>query len=83
MTLHGGSVFRLTELGPGFTTPMRRTLSLDYWLVSSGELELILDGGEAIKLFPGRTVVQRGTTHVWRNPSQHTRCKFVVCMTEA
>jgi hypothetical protein len=54
MTLHGGSVFRMTELGPGFTTPMHRTLLIDYCMVLSGELELILDGGEKIKLLAWR-----------------------------
>ncbi|MGA8479519.1 MAG: hypothetical protein WB696_16305, partial [Chthoniobacterales bacterium] len=46
MTLHGGSVFRVTELGPGFATPMHRTFSIDYCLVLSAELEVTLDGGE-------------------------------------
>ncbi len=83
MTLHGGSVFRVTELGPGFATPMHRTFSIDYCLVLSAELEVILDGGETIKLFAGDTVVQRGTSHAWRNPSPDTRSTFVVCMIEA
>jgi quercetin dioxygenase-like cupin family protein len=75
--------FRVTELGPGVTTPMHRTLSTDYCVVVSGELELLLDGEETIKLLPGETVVQRGTKHAWRNPSRDTPCKFIVCMIEA
>jgi hypothetical protein len=53
MTLHGGSVFRVTELGPGFATPMHRTLSTDYCIVLSGTLELVLDGGETVRLSAG------------------------------
>jgi quercetin dioxygenase-like cupin family protein len=70
MTLHGGSVFRVTDLGPEFTTPMHRTRSIDYCIVLSGEVELVLDGGETVQLEAGETVVQRGTSHAWRNPSR-------------
>jgi quercetin dioxygenase-like cupin family protein len=83
MTLHGGSVFRVTELGPGFQTPMHRTLSTDYCFVLSGTLELILDGGKQVTLLAGDAVVQRGTNHAWRNPSRDGRCRFMVCMIEA
>ena len=83
MTLHGGSVFRVTELGPGFQTPMHRTLSTDYCVVLSGTLELILDGGKQVTLLAGDAVVQRGTNHAWRNPSRDARCRFMVCMIEA
>ncbi len=83
ITLTGGSVFRVTELGPGFSSPMHRTYSIDYLTVLSGELELILDGGETIHLSAGDVVIQRGTNHIWRNPSSETRCRFLVSMIEA
>jgi quercetin dioxygenase-like cupin family protein len=83
MTLPGGSVFRVTELGPGFRTPMHRTLSADYCLVLSGTLELILDGGKKVTLQTGDAVVQRGTNHAWGNPARETPCRFMVCMIEA
>lgn len=83
MTLHGGSVFRVTELGPGFATPMHRTLSIDYCMVLAGTLELVLDDGKTVALKEGDTVVQRGTNHAWRNPSIDTRCRFVVTMIDA
>jgi len=76
-------VFRVTEFGPGFSSPMHRTLSTDYCLVLSGELELRLDGGDVIRLFAGDTLVQRGTNHAWRNPSKTARCRFVICMIES
>ncbi|MGW6795812.1 cupin domain-containing protein [Streptomyces chartreusis] len=82
-TLGGGSVFRVTELGPGFVSPMHRTLSIDYIAMLSGELELELDGGDVVRLQPGDVIVQRGTNHLWRNPSQDTSCRFVVSMIES
>ncbi|WP_262705332.1 MULTISPECIES: cupin domain-containing protein [Streptomyces] len=82
-TLNGGSVLRVTELGPGFTSAMHRTLSIDYIAVLSGELELELDGGSVVRLQQGDVVIQRGTNHLWRNPSQHTPCRFLASMIEA
>ncbi|MBV8274302.1 MAG: cupin domain-containing protein [Verrucomicrobia bacterium] len=82
MSLKGGSVLRVTEFGPGFVSPMHRTLSIDYAVVLSGRLELILDSGEAITLRPGDTVIQRGTNHAWRNSSQNQPCRIMIAMIE-
>lgn len=82
-TIERGSVFRVTEFGPGFESPMHRTRSIDYCAVVSGELELVLDGGAVVPLKPGDVVVQRGTNHVWRNPSPDRPCRIMVCMIEA
>ncbi len=82
-TLSGGSVLRVTEIGPGFTSLMHRTHSIDYIAMLSGELELELDGGSVVRLGPGDVAVQRGTNHLWRNPSQDTPCRFIVSMIEA
>jgi len=82
-TIRNGSVFRVTEFGPGFTSPMHRTHSIDYCAVISGELELVLDSGEVVLLMAGDVAVQRGTTHTWRNPSRDTTCRIIVVMIEA
>jgi len=82
-SLRGGSVMRITEFGPGFVSPMHRTLSIDYALVLSGELEMELDSGALVRLRSGDTVVQRGGAHLWRNPSPDMPCRIVVCMIEA
>ena len=82
-TLRSGSAFRITEFGPGFTSPMHRTLTIDYGMILSGEIDLILDGGETIHLVAGDTLVQRGTNHIWHNPSSDTTCRYLVCMVEA
>ena len=49
---------------------MHRTVSLDYGVVMIGEIELILDSGEARLLKAGDICIQRGTMHAWRNTSQ-------------
>ena len=45
---------------------MHRTQTLDFIVVVSGEVSLLLDESE-IHLKPGDTVVQRGTNHGWVN----------------
>ena len=47
---------------------MHRTQSVDYGVVISGELTLVLDQGERL-LTQGCVVVQRGTNHAWANRS--------------
>jgi quercetin dioxygenase-like cupin family protein len=83
MSLKGGSVLRVTEFGPGFVSPMHRTLSIDYAIVLSGMLEVVLEGGEAVKLHPGDAAIQRGTIHAWRNPSPDQPSRIMIAMIEA
>jgi quercetin dioxygenase-like cupin family protein len=82
-TLKGGSAVRVVDLLPGKQSPMHRTLSLDFGIVLRGELELELDGGTVQRLGPGDVVVQRGTNHLWRNPSRDTVCRIVFVLIEA
>jgi quercetin dioxygenase-like cupin family protein len=82
-SLRGGSVMRVTEFSPGFATPMHRTLSIDYAMVLSGEIELELDSGSVVRLRKGDVIVQRGSAHLWRNSSADTPCRIVICMIEA
>jgi len=66
-----GTNLRSTDLAPGAITPMHRTSSLDYNILVSGELILIMeDGSEKHLKNPGDTVIQKGTLHAWRNPSK-------------
>jgi quercetin dioxygenase-like cupin family protein len=82
-TLRGGSVIRTVDMFPGQQSPMHRTSSLDYGIVLSGTLELELDDGVKTTLHPGDVVVQRGTMHLWRNPSQTENCRIVFILTQA
>jgi uncharacterized cupin superfamily protein len=47
---------------------MHRTESIDYGIVISGEMTLVLDRAETL-LRPGDVVIQRGTNHAWANRS--------------
>ena len=49
----------------------------------SGVLELELESGESVRLAPGDLIVQRGTNHLWRNPSKDEPCRIVMAMVEA
>ena len=49
---------------------MRKTRTLDFYLVLEGEITLVLDT-EEVHLKAGDTVVQRGTNHAWSNRSIH------------
>jgi hypothetical protein len=46
-----------------------RTTTLDYNILLSGELVLMVDEGETT-LFPGDVVIQRNTMHAWRNDTR-------------
>ena len=46
---------------------MHKTASVDYIILISGELDLLVDADEARALKPGDVVVQRGTNHAWVN----------------
>ena len=83
LTLHGGSVIRIVDLLPGKCSPMHRSYSLDYGILLAGALEMELDGGEVVRLNPGDIVVQRGTNHLWRNPSSDTPCRIAFVLIEA
>lgn len=52
---------------------MHRTQTLDYAIVLSGELTMILDRGETV-VRAGDIIIQRGTNHAWANRSD-TNCR--------
>ena len=68
----GGSKLLFVTLPPrqgaGGNTAMHHTWTIDYNVVLSGELVLILESGE-VTLKAGDVVVQRNTLHAWRNNS--------------
>jgi quercetin dioxygenase-like cupin family protein len=81
-TLRGGSIMRIVDLVPGGQSPMHRTRSIDYGIVLWGTLELELDGGEVVTLGAGDSVVQRGTMHLWRNPTDKP-CRIAIVLIES
>ncbi|KAK6214353.1 hypothetical protein LQW54_004581 [Pestalotiopsis sp. IQ-011] len=76
----GATVARLVDFPPGQMTFMHRTVTVNHGVHISGDLELVLDSGEARRLRPGDVVVQRGTNHAWRNshPTETARAFFVM-----
>lgn len=65
----GGTVLRMVDMPPGATSPMHRTVSLDYGVVLEGQVQLILDSGESRLMKRGDVSIQRGTIHAWKNMS--------------
>lgn len=61
----GGAFFRIFTWQPGAGWPMHRTPTVDFLVVVSGRLELILETG-SVRLGPGDCLVQRRTRHAWR-----------------
>lgn len=77
LTISNGSVLRHVDFPPASTGRMHRTVSLDYGILLEGEVECLLDSGETRMLKRGDVVVQRGTMHAWRNPSETEWCRMV------
>ena len=63
-----GTVFRVIEFAPGVAPRNHRTNSIDYAVVLSGEIDMILDDS-TVTLRAGDVMVQRGTIHDWVNRS--------------
>jgi len=83
LIIPGGTVLRYVDMAPGKTSPMHRTVSLDYGVVLEGEVELILDSGEKRLLKRGDLAVQRGTIHAWRNTSESSWARMLYVLQEA
>ncbi|RYP08015.1 hypothetical protein DL764_002161 [Monosporascus ibericus] len=64
---HSGTVMRYVDISPHSSSPMHCTVSQDYGIVISGELECLLDSGKKRVLRPGDVAIQRGTMHQWFN----------------
>src|SRR4029079_1530864 len=65
-TLDNGIVFRVVSFGPGVAPRNHRTDSIDFAVVISGEIDMVLDD-ETVHLKQGDVLVQRGTIHNWVN----------------
>jgi mannose-6-phosphate isomerase-like protein (cupin superfamily) len=65
-TIDNGTVFRIVSFGPGVSPRNHRTDSVDYAVVISGEIDMLLDD-ETVHLKAGDVLVQRGTIHNWVN----------------
>ena len=60
---------------------MHRTKTIDYALILSGEIDLLLDDSE-VHLKLGDVVIQRGTNHAWVNRGNQP-CQIAFVMLDA
>jgi len=60
---------------------MHRTKTIDYALILSGEIDMLLDDSE-IHLKAGDVVIQRGTNHAWVNRGNQP-CQVAFVMVDA
>jgi mannose-6-phosphate isomerase-like protein (cupin superfamily) len=81
-------IFRGTGLAPEGDSrekprhpAMHRTNTIDYALILSGEIDMILDDSE-IHLKAGDVVIQRGTNHAWANRDNQP-CQVAFVMVDA
>lgn len=61
-----GSTFAICAFAPGSEAYMHATDTIDYLVILSGRVTLVVEQGEA-DLGPGDLVVDRGVVHGWRN----------------
>ncbi|HUG15347.1 MAG TPA: cupin domain-containing protein [Thermomicrobiales bacterium] len=60
------SLVRLESGLPPSRSRMHETSTLDFVVVVSGEITLLMEDGETT-LYPGDSVIERGTNHAWAN----------------
>jgi quercetin dioxygenase-like cupin family protein len=76
----GGTVFRVAIYAPGASIDIHATETVDYLVVISGSLTLILPEREVV-LGPGDTIVQQATPHGWANRTEGETVVAAVLMT--
>lgn len=60
---------------------MHKTNSIDYLVVTAGEMWMVMEEGETL-LKPGDCIVQRGTNHAWVNKSDKP-CMLMAILIDA
>ncbi|HVG50812.1 MAG TPA: cupin domain-containing protein [Xanthobacteraceae bacterium] len=60
---------------------MHRTRTVDYIIILSGEIDMVLDDSE-VHLKPGDVVVQQGTNHAWVNRGKEP-CRIAAILVDA
>lgn len=77
-----GTVLRFVDMMPHSRSPFHRTQSLDYGIVTHGEVYLELDDGVLVLMKVGDVVIQRGTIHAWVNKS-NAPCSIAFVLVDA
>ena len=74
----GGSRFVIIDYPPGNSGTMHRTETIDYIIVLTGEIDMVMDDS-TVTLRAGDAMVQRGTNHAWFNRGNvNARVAFVL-----
>ncbi|PPR10382.1 MAG: hypothetical protein CFH41_01769 [Alphaproteobacteria bacterium MarineAlpha11_Bin1] len=76
-----GTLIRILEIQPGVTAEPHSTETIDYVIVMSGEMDMVLDT-ETVQLHAGDVLVQRGTMHNWVNHGPEP-CRFAAILIDA
>jgi quercetin dioxygenase-like cupin family protein len=73
-----GTRLTIIDYPPGNRGTMHRTETLDYVIVMSGEIEMVMDDS-TVTLKAGDVMIQRGTNHGWFNRgTENARVAFVL-----
>ncbi|CAN8102560.1 unnamed protein product [Discula destructiva] len=83
LALGGGTVLRYVEFAPGYECMMHRTQSVDYGIVTLGEVIAKFDSGEERLMHAGDVCVQRGTMHSWTNNSKTEWARMIFALQDA
>ena len=85
MVIPGGAICRYVDFAPKITSPMHRTISLDFGVVIEGQMESKLDSSETRIMNRGDVMIMRAAPHEWRNTSETewARMLFVLLDAEA
>ena len=79
--LSNGTIFRVVDFPPGGEAFMHRTETVDYAIVMTGEIDMLLDDSE-VHVRAGDVLVQRGTNHAWANRGSKT-CRIAFILVDA
>ena len=76
-----GTLMRILEIQPHVTAEAHFTETVDYVIVMSGAMDMVLDT-ETVQLRAGDVLVQRGTMHNWVNHGPDP-CRFAAILIDA
>jgi hypothetical protein len=72
-----GTVCRIVDFAPNNKCVVHRTQSLDYGIVLEGQVEMVVEEGDPVRMQRGDIAIQRATMHGWRNPSETEWARMV------
>jgi quercetin dioxygenase-like cupin family protein len=77
-----GSRFCIIDYPPGTPGRMHRTETADFIVCMAGGIDMEMDDGLIVHLYPGDVMVQQGTNHSWINNGTET-CRLAIALLDA